>query len=83
MNKILWIVPLLALAACETPEQRALTGAATGAAVGAMVSSDKDRTKGALIGGGAGLLAATVIGQSANGQCIYRRSDGSTYTAPC
>lgn len=83
MKKLLMLLPVVALvAACETPEQRALTGAATGAAVGALVSSDEDRTKGALIGGATGLIAGTLIGQDSSGQCLYRRQDGSTFTGP-
>lgn len=84
MKKLLMILPFAALlAACETPEQRLVTGAATGAALGAAVSSDDDRVKGALLGGVAGLAAATLIERNQYGECVYRRRDGSTFVARC
>ena len=85
MKKLLLIIPVIALAACETQEQRMITGAATGAALGAAVSSGDDRARGALIGGAAGLAAGTLIGRVQNNpnQCLYRRADGSTFTAAC
>ncbi len=84
MKRILCVLPLLALlSACETPQQNMLAGAALGAATGAAVSSDKDRTKGALIGGAVGLAAGTLIGRDTAGQCVYRRADGSRFSAPC
>lgn len=84
MKRILLLLPLLGLlAACETQEQRMLTGAAVGMAAGAAVSSDEDRMKGALIGGALGLAAGTLIGRDTSGRCIYQRSDGSRYAGPC
>ena len=84
MRTTLILLPLLAsLAACDTPEQRMLTGAAAGMAVGAAVSSDEDRMKGALIGGAVGLAAGTLIGRDSTGRCIYQRSDGSRYYGAC
>ncbi|MGB8813799.1 MAG: YMGG-like glycine zipper-containing protein [Paracoccaceae bacterium] len=84
MNRFWMVLPTVALvAACETQEQRMITGTATGMAIGAAVSSDEDRMKGALLGGVAGLVAGTLIGRNKAGECVYRRSDGSTYVGAC
>ncbi|MEO5615959.1 MAG: YMGG-like glycine zipper-containing protein [Cypionkella sp.] len=84
MKRILLLLPLLGvLAACDTQEQRMITGTAVGMAAGAAVSSDKDRMKGALIGGALGLAAGTLIGRDPSGRCVYERSDGSRYVGPC
>lgn len=74
---------LTSLVACNTQEQRMITGTAAGMAVGAAVSSDEDRMKGALIGGAVGLAAGTLIGRDNTGRCIYQRSDGSRYYGAC
>ncbi len=81
--KKLWIVlPMVGLlAACETQQQNTLAGAAAGAAIGSAVADD-DLT-GAVIGGVAGAAAGSMIGRNTAGQCVYRRADGSTFTAAC
>lgn len=77
-------IALMALTACETPEQTAVAGALTGAAVGAAVSSKSDRTTGALVGAAVGLGASTLIGRSSQpGQCVYRRANGEQFVAAC
>jgi phage tail tape-measure protein len=85
MNKILLVLPFAGLlAACETPQQSALAGAATGAALGAAVSGDDDRVAGAAIGGTLGAIAGDYVGRSQDGnQCIYRDAYGRTYRAAC
>lgn len=84
MKKFLLILPLLgAVAACDTQNQSALTGAAAGAALGAVVSNDSDRAKGAVLGGLAGAAAGAYVGRGANGQCVYQNSAGQRYTAAC
>ncbi|SFT06233.1 YMGG-like Gly-zipper [Sulfitobacter marinus] len=84
MKKFLLILPLVgAVAACETQNQSALTGAAAGAALGAVVSNDSDRAKGAVLGGLAGAAAGGYLGRASNGQCVYQNSAGQRYTAAC
>ena len=85
MNKFLLILPIVAsLAACETQEQRQLSGTLAGAAIGASVSSDDDKAKGVIIGGLAGLAAGTLVGgRDTQGRCLYQRPDGSRYYASC
>ncbi|QUJ75893.1 glycine zipper 2TM domain-containing protein [Sulfitobacter albidus] len=84
MKKILIALPMMAaLAACDTPNQAALTGAALGAATGVAVSGDDDKVVGALVGGAAGAAAGNYIGRANNGQCVYQNSAGQRYTAAC
>ena len=85
MNKYLLILPMVAsLAACETQEQRQLTGTLAGAAIGASVSNSDDKAKGVIIGGLAGLAAGTLIGgRDSQGRCLYQRPDGTRYYASC
>ena len=84
MKPILMLPLLFAiLAGCQTQETRMLTGAALGMAAGAAVASKEDRTKGALIGGAVGLVAATYLGHNSAGQCVYQRPDGSRYSSTC
>lgn len=88
MKKALLALPLVtALAACETPEQSALAGAAAGAAIGSAVSADNDRLQGAVVGGAvgaaAGAAAGTYVGRSQGGDCVYQRPDGTRYVAAC
>jgi gas vesicle protein len=84
MKKLWMMLPLVGLlAACDTQEQRMITGTATGAAIGAAVSSPEDRAKGAVIGGTVGLIAGTLIGRDTTGRCLYERRDGSRYYANC
>ena len=78
--KSLFIVSAMALslAACSTAEKTA-TGAGVGAVVvGAATSSVGGAVVGAFIGGFGTYLATT-----ANGNCQYRRRDGSIYTRKC
>ena len=85
MSKILFALPVLALAlsAC-TPTQQTAGGAATGALVGAAISSGNDRTKGAVAGAIVGGLAGSLIGNSNQpGQCRYRDSNGQEFLAAC
>ncbi len=82
MKKLCVVLPLVALlAGCETPQQNALAGAAAGAVIGSAVAED-DLT-GAVIGGVAGAAAGSMIGRNTAGQCLYRRMDGTTFTAAC
>lgn len=84
MKKLVLAVSMLAaLAACDTPTQSTLTGAAAGAAIGASVSGDDDKVLGALLGGAAGAAAGNYIGRTQSGSCVYQRPDGSRYTAAC
>lgn len=84
MKKYLIALPLIAaLAACETQDRTLAATTLGGAIVGASVSGSGDKTKGALIGGAAGLAAGTVVNRTQNGQCLYQRNDGSRYTASC
>lgn len=85
MRKFLLILPLTALVAgCQTtPQQNTLAGAAAGAALGSVVAGDDNRLEGAVIGGIAGAAAGSLIGRNSQGQCIYRRADGSTFVGPC
>jgi outer membrane lipoprotein SlyB len=85
MKSIFLILPVAALlAGCQTtPQQNTLAGAAAGAALGSVVADDDDRIEGAIIGGIAGAAAGSLIGRNERGQCIYRRSDGTTFTGPC
>lgn len=84
MKKFLLILPIAALmAGCQTAEQNTMAGAAAGAALGSVVADDDDRLEGAVIGGIAGAAAGSLIGRNTQGECIYRRSDGSTFTGPC
>ncbi|MEO8241571.1 MAG: YMGG-like glycine zipper-containing protein [bacterium] len=83
MSKFLLVLPVLGLVAgCDTMEQQQLAGTVGGAAIGA-VATPNDPSKGALIGGTVGLIAGTVIGHTATGQCLYQRPDGSQYVAAC
>jgi len=64
MKKVLVTLPLiLALAACDTPEQGALAGGAAGAVVGSAVSADDDRLAGAVVGGVVGAAAGAAVSQ--------------------
>ncbi|MEM6305750.1 MAG: hypothetical protein AAF744_13615 [Pseudomonadota bacterium] len=84
MKKVLIALPMIgALAACDTRDGTLAASTLTGAALGAAVSGSSDRTRGAIIGGAAGLAAGSVIARQQNGQCVYQRSDGSRYVAAC
>ncbi|MGR3540617.1 MAG: glycine zipper 2TM domain-containing protein [Hasllibacter sp.] len=73
----------LALAACDTPQQGALTGAALGAATGVAVSGEDDREQGLILGALAGAAAGNFIGRTQSGQCVYRNASGGTFVAAC
>jgi len=84
MQRLAWALPLLGfLAACDTMEQRQITGTLAGAGLGMAVSGKDDKAQGAVIGGLAGLAAATMLGPNGNGQCIYQYPDGSQVVAAC
>ena len=84
MKKFVWLLPVLGLvAACDTMEQRQITGTLAGAGLGMAVSGSDDKAQGAVIGGLAGLAAATMLGQTSDGQCLYQRPDGTQYVAAC
>ena len=84
MKKLLIPLPLIAaLAACDTRDGTLAASTLTGAALGATVSGGDDKTKGAILGGAAGLAAGTLIASQQNGSCVYERPDGSRYTAAC
>ncbi|WP_415182354.1 hypothetical protein [Phaeovulum sp.] len=81
MTRFLLLFPFVAaLAACETPGQNALAGAAIGAAV----ADDDDRLAGAALGGAAGLVAGELVRQSNTaGKCVYRDARGREFIAAC
>ncbi|MGQ0564797.1 MAG: glycine zipper 2TM domain-containing protein [Gemmobacter sp.] len=85
MKSLYLALPLAAftLSACQTANQNAVAGAAGGALLGAAVSSDDDRLTGALVGAAVGTAASVLIRPTGNGQCLYRNSQGQTFTAAC
>ena len=84
MKKILLFLPMLGLvAACGTLEQQQLAGTVGGAALGAAVAGPKNTMNGALVGGTLGLVAGSLIGRTATGQCVYQRPDGTRFDGPC
>lgn len=86
MRKLYLMLPVgfvLALSACQTPEQTTMAGAAAGAVIGATIADDGDELQGAVIGGVAGAAAGSLIGRTSTGRCVYRRSDGTRYVAAC
>lgn len=86
MMRLMFAAPLvLVAAACQTQEQRSAgTGALAGAAIGAAVSDDGDRVEGALMGGAAGAIVGSLIGQAQRpGDCIYQDRYGNRYVAAC
>ena len=86
MKRFLLTLPILtlSLAACTPAEQNAAIGAVGGAAVGAAISSDSDRTKGALAVAAVGVIASQLIGPAPQaGKCYYRDQYGQKYIANC
>lgn len=81
-NLVLMLSVLGLVAACDTMEQRQITGTLGGAALGMAVSGSDDKAKGAVVGGLLGLGGATMMGPNA-GNCIYQRPDGSQFEAAC
>lgn len=87
MRNVLFILPLLgALAACDGTNMgltnNQVLGTAGGAVIGAVVTPGNP-IQGAALGGAVGLAAASLLGKDASGGCVYRRSDGTRYTATC
>lgn len=83
MKKMAWMLPVLGLlSACDTMEQRQITGTLGGAVLGMAVSGRNDKAQGAAVGGLLGLGGATMMGPNA-GNCLYQRADGSQFEAPC
>ncbi len=86
MKRLLLTLPILtlSLAACTPAEQNAAIGGLGGAAVGAAISSDSDRTKGAIAGAAVGVVASQLIGPAQqSGKCYYRDQYGNKYIANC
>ena len=84
MRNLVWLLPVLYLvAACDTVQGNQLAGTATGAALGAAIAPPGSKTEGALIGATAGLIAGSIVTPMAPGMCLWQRSDGSQFTAPC
>ena len=86
MKRLLLTLPILtlSLAACTPAEQNAAIGGLGGAAVGAAISSDSDRTKGAIAGAAVGVIASQLIGPAPqSGKCYYRDQYGNKYIANC
>ena len=83
MTKFLVMLPVLGLlGACDQFTNSEGAGALGGAAIGAAITPG-NRVEGALLGGAVGLAAGSLVGHTASGQCLYRRSDGTEYTAAC
>ena len=77
------LVAAALLQGCENPRDQAVAGGALAGAAISGVSSGGDPRQTA-IGAGVGALAGALIaGANAEGQCLYRRSDGSEFRAPC
>ncbi len=86
MTRFLLTLPILTLsiAACTPAEQNAAIGGLGGAAVGAAISSDSDRTKGAIAGAAVGVIASQLLGPAPQaGKCYYRDQYGNKYIAAC
>lgn len=80
MRKLtLSLCAVLALAACETKEQETIAGAAAGGLIGAAVG---DR-EGAIIGTAIGAVVGANAQTGARRSCVWERSDGSRFNAPC
>jgi hypothetical protein len=86
MNKFLMTLPLIGLmAGCGGYgglNEGQVLGTTTGAVIGAAVTPN-DRTQGALLGAAAGLVATSLVGTTASGECVYRRQDGTQFVGPC
>jgi hypothetical protein len=83
MQKILWILPVVALlGGCEGMTNSQVLGTAGGAVIGAAVTPDNAVT-GALLGSAVGLAAGSYLGHDSTGQCTWQRPDGSRYYAAC
>jgi hypothetical protein len=67
-------------AGCTTTEQTTAAGAIIGGGATALAGGNATQIAvGAAVGGAAGY----VVGRLADGNCRYRRPDGSTYIARC
>lgn len=73
--------PMLALGACDTPEQTVAAGAATGAVIG----GEGDYIEGAIIGAAAGAAYEYLRRKEDDpNNCVYRNvSTGETFVAKC
>ncbi|MAZ18750.1 MAG: hypothetical protein CL535_20790 [Ahrensia sp.] len=69
-----------ALAGCTTAEQTATGRAAIGGAIGAVTTGDLG---GAAIGAFIGGVGGYLLGKAADGNCRYRRPDGTVFIAKC
>ena len=70
----------LLAAGCTTTEQTTAAGALVGGGIAAATGGNTGQIiAGTAAGAGAGLLLGTL----ADGNCRYRRPDGSTYIAAC
>lgn len=85
--KLIAIISVLALGACETmsPEGRTVAGAAGGAAAGLIAAEALDADdEWRLIAALGGAAAGTMVAQNRRtGTCAYARGDGTYYEAPC
>ena len=82
-GEVVWHRETSRLIALGTLPGMSLAGAAAGAALGSVVAGDDNRLEGAVIGGIAGAAAGSLIGRNSQGQCIYRRANGTTFVGPC
>lgn len=83
MTKFFMVLPVMALlGGCAGLSEGQVLGTTTGAVIGAAVTPN-DRTQGALLGAAAGLAATTLLGQTATGECVYQRQDGTRFIGPC
>lgn len=80
-NAILILSAMFVLTACNATQRGAAVGSGIGATAGAIATGNAG---GAAVGAAAGGLAGALIGRATeDGQCRYRRSNGTIYTAPC
>ncbi|ALA16186.1 MULTISPECIES: glycine zipper domain-containing protein [Chelatococcus] len=70
----------LTLAACNTPEERAVGGALIGGAAGAAVGgATTGTTGGAVVGGAIGAAGGAMVGAATGQQCEYYYYRGRRY----
>ncbi|WP_372604729.1 glycine zipper domain-containing protein [Actibacterium sp.] len=80
---ILALIAASFVAACDTPGETVLLGAATGAAIG-NATSGRNETEATLIGAAVGAVAgAAVAGANSPPQCKYVYPDGHEVVADC
>lgn len=86
MKKILVVLMLTGLAACntESQSQRTVGGAAIGAGTGALVGLAAGGGRGAAVGAIAGGAAGALIGRATTpNNCIFEDRNGRRFTGPC